>query len=209
VNALQKTLAIIAFLVLATQTVQHAYVLWLEPRKSVLDKYDRPLKDEISKSTSLEELLGRYEAVHKAADQTRQERLKQGKAVVPGQLDDQGGPLTLESSLHDAIAEWENKSKEIRELRSYWFAGLLFLFGGLLSYRRLNRWFGLTLLIVAFSLFIYWTSGTSETFSWYAAHEFHKLMLNKLAFSAVSLLLLIWVIWLGGIFAEKKETPAK
>ena len=45
---LQRTLAIIASLFLAVQTVRHAYVLWLEPRASVLDKFDRPLKDEKS-----------------------------------------------------------------------------------------------------------------------------------------------------------------
>ena len=43
-RALQKTLAIVAFLVLAPQTLRHAYMLWLEPRGSVLDKYDQPVK---------------------------------------------------------------------------------------------------------------------------------------------------------------------
>jgi len=47
-ESLLKTLAIIAFLALASQTVRHAYMLWLEPRKSALDKYDQPRKEEIA-----------------------------------------------------------------------------------------------------------------------------------------------------------------
>src|SRR6476660_5155674 len=76
VNALQKTLAIVALLVLVSQTVRHAYVLWLEPRNSVLDKYDRPLKDEISAATSLDQLLSRYDQAHTAAEAARKEAEK-------------------------------------------------------------------------------------------------------------------------------------
>lgn len=206
-NALQRTLAIIAFLALATQTVRHAYLLWLEPRKSVLDKYDQPLKDEISSATTLEELLRRYDPVRKAADQARQERSKEAQAGKPYRFDDmQTEPFKSERALHEAIADWERKAKEIRELRFYWFVGLLVLVMGLLSYKRLSRWLGLTLLIAAFSEFIYWTS---PTFLGGNTREFDRLLANKLAFSAVSFVLLLTVIWLYGIFAEKKEASAQ
>lgn len=207
-NALQKTLSIIAFLALATQTVRHAYLLWLEPRKSVLDKYDQPLKGEISGAASLEELLRRYDPVRKAADQARQERAREGKeGREVSRFDElQTEPFKTERALHEAITDWENKSKEIRELRFYWSVGLLFLLIGLLSYRRLSRWLGLTFLIVAFSEFIYWTSPTLFGGN---TREFDRLLANKLAFSAVSLALLIAVIWLYGIFVEKKEASAQ
>jgi hypothetical protein len=67
-RALLKTLAIIAFLALASQTVRHAYMLWLEPRKSVLDKYDQPRKEEIAAVASLDELLRRYDPIRKQVD---------------------------------------------------------------------------------------------------------------------------------------------
>jgi hypothetical protein len=47
-KALHRTLAILASLFLVVQTVRHAYVLWLEPRTSVLDRFDQPRKDEIA-----------------------------------------------------------------------------------------------------------------------------------------------------------------
>lgn len=207
-NALQKTLTIVAFLVLANQTVRDAYLLWLEPHKSVLDQYDRPLRSQIS-GLAFEEIVHRYEAAHKAGDEAREKLLKDGKDENPIGNAVEQEPFKSETALHDAIAEWENKSKEIRELRSYWVAGLLFLLLGLLSYTRVNRWLGLTLLMVAFSFFIYWTSGTSDTFTFYATRQFHTLMLNKLVLSAISLLLLLVVIWHCRIFAETKEAPAQ
>jgi hypothetical protein len=73
-KALHRTLAILACLFLVVQTVRHAYVLWLEPRASVLDRFDRPLKDEIASASSAEELLRRYEPVRKEVDRIRTER---------------------------------------------------------------------------------------------------------------------------------------
>jgi hypothetical protein len=206
VNALQKTLAIIALLVLGTQTVRHAYLLWLEPRKSVLDKYDRPLEDEISSAASLDELLRRYEPARKAADQARQERLKEAKEGKSDHFDDQAEPFKSERALHDAIIDWEGKNKEIGELRFFWFTGFVFLVIGLLSYIRLNRWLGVTLLIGAFSEFIYWTS---PTFFGGHTQEFERLLVNKLAFSVVSLVLLVGVIWVCEMFSEKKQATAQ
>ena len=55
----RRILAILASVILVTQTVRHAYLLWLEPRGSVLDKYDQPLKGEIAEAGSLGPLLTR------------------------------------------------------------------------------------------------------------------------------------------------------
>ena len=201
-NALQKTLAIVAFLALASQTVRHAYRLWVEPRGSALDKYDRPLKDEIASANSLDELLRRYDKVRKEADAKRQEREKQDAKDRPYVNELQTEPFKSEHALHDAITAWEKESQEITELRFYWLMGFIFLIAGLLIYKRASRWLGLTLLIVAFSEFIYWTSPTI----WGSGiREFDRLLLNKLAFSLISLLLLIVVIWLNRIFANKTE----
>jgi hypothetical protein len=198
VNALQKTLAIIAMLALVSQSVRHAYRLWLEPRGSVLDKYDQPLKSDIEKASSLEELLSRYDKVRKEADEKRQERLKATGKDVPYAEEQQSEPYKTERALHDAITDWEKKSGEIHDLRFFWFSGFVLFVLGVVIYKRSNRWFGLTLLIAAFSEFIYWTSPT--LFS-PGGHEYDRLLANKLAFSVVSLLLLLPVIWMGGIFS--------
>ena len=201
-NALQKTLAIIAFLVLAPQAVRHAYRLWLEPRGSELDKYDQPLKDEIANATSLDELVQRYDKVRKEVDEKRQERMRVAEKDRPFLDESQTEPYKSEHALRDAITDWEKKSQEIHELRFYWLTGFVFLILGLITYTKVSRWFGLTLCIVAFSEFIYWTS---PTLFGAGIREFDRLLANKLAFTVVSLLLLLAVIRLNRIFAEKTE----
>lgn len=199
-RALQKTLAIVAFLILAPQTLRHAYMLWLEPRGSVLDKYDQPVKDQISTAKSLDELVRRYDPVRKQADKAREELSREGKSLDYNEAF-QFEPYKSERLLKEAVQEWEKRSKEIHALRLYWIAGCVFLILGLFSYRKLNRWLGLTLLIAAFSEFIYWTSPTffGDT------REFDRLLAYKVALSAVSLVLLIAVIWLLRIFVENRE----
>jgi hypothetical protein len=201
VNALQKTLAIIAFLILASQTIRHAYLRWIEPRTSVLDKYDKPLKGEITNAASLDDLLRRYDPVRKQADAVRQELSKTGKKL-PYDEEKDLEPYKSEQALREAITEWETKSKEIHEIRFFWLVGFAFFAVGLVTYRRLNRWFGLTLLIAAFVEFIYWTS---PTFLGANTREFDRLLDNKVAFSVISLVLLIAVIWLNRIFTNEAE----
>jgi hypothetical protein len=200
-NALQKTLAIVALLFLTAQTIRHAYILWFEPRGSVLDKYDQPLKDQISAATSLDDLLRKYDGVYKEVKLAKQDAEKAGKEVSSRE-EMQSEPYKSEHDLRDAITDWETKSKEIRELRFYWFIGFGFFILGLLMYRKLNRWFGLTLLIAAFSEYIYWTS---PTFFGRDTREFDRLLVIKLAFSVVSLVLLIGAIWFLRIFADNTE----
>ncbi|HEX6878864.1 MAG TPA: hypothetical protein VF135_00745 [Terriglobales bacterium] len=202
---LLKTLAILAFLTLSAQSVRHAYILWLEPRGSVLDKFDQPLKQEITEAGSLDELLRRYEPIRKQVDDARKEAEKTGKEITY-QSQSQSEPFKSEQELRSAISEWEGRSKEIRQLRFYWSVGLIFLLIGTLSYWRWNRWFGVTLVIGAFSEFLYWTS---PTFLGAGTREFERLLINKLSFSLVSLLLLVAVIWLWGVFTDRQEPTSR
>ncbi|HJZ95370.1 MAG TPA: hypothetical protein VKE70_02635 [Candidatus Solibacter sp.] len=200
-NALQKTLAIIALLCLVSQTIRHAYLLWVEPRGSVLDKYDRPLKNEITSATSLDELVRRYEPLRQQADSARAEAAKSGNKI--GYEQERGTePFKSESALHEAITDWEQKSKEIHGLRFYWFIGLALCAIGLVTYQTFNRWLGFTLMIAGFAEFIYWTS---PTFLGGGTREFDRLLVNKLAYSVISLVLLLALIFMLDIFAQKGE----
>lgn len=203
-KALQRTLAIVAVLFLIVQTVRHAYVLWLEPRTSVLDRFDEPLKDEIAAAASLEELLKRYEPLRTEADRIKAER----RAADPkARFEDEqeAEPFRSESPLRNAISSWEERAKEIHALRFYWFVGLLLTLLGVACYLRLNRWLGLTLLIVGFSEIIYWTS---PTFLGAATREFDRLLVHKLTLSVVSLVLLGGAIRLLAVFAEEPRRSA-
>jgi hypothetical protein len=196
---LQITLATIAFLALITQTVRHAYMLWLEPRSSVLDKYDQPVKGQINEATTLDELVSRYEAAHKLAEAVRKEHPEADRE--PYNLsEDQRKVLSSESMLRDAIGEWEKRSKEIGEIRFFCAMGLIFTLAGLLFYGKVNPWFGLLLLIAGFSEFIYWTSPTFLG----STHEYDRLLANKLTLSGLGLLLLLGVFRILRIFPDER-----
>ena len=195
---LLKTLAIVAFVSLLAQTVRHAYMLWFEPRGSVLDKYDQPVKSEIASAVSLDELLRRYDPVRKQVDELSK------TSSAPAYEQAQKEPYKTEQTLRQAIVEWEEKSKEIRAIRLYCLVAAVLFVMGLLAYKKLNRWLGLALLIAAFAEFIYWTSPTFIG----PTREFDRLLANKLALSIVSLMFLVGAIWLLNIFAEKEESSA-
>ena len=199
-RGLEKTIVVLAFLALISQTIRHAYMLWFEPRESVLDRFDKP-KSDIAAATSLDELVRHYEAAHKQAEDARQkvreERSKNGEAAVyPGWADE---PYKSEHELESAIKDWEQKDKEIRELRFFWTIGLVLLVIGVVIYKRLNRWIGFTLIIAALSEFIYWCSPTFFG----GTKEFDRLLWNKLVLSVVSLALLGVVVWMIGVFGER------
>jgi hypothetical protein len=199
-KALQRTLAILACLFLVIQAVRHVYVLWLEPRNSVLDKYDRPLRDEIAAARSVDELLARYDPVRREVDRVKADRRAADPKASFEELQDTE-PFKSEASLREAIQSWEERAKEIHSLRFYWLVGLILVLVGAASYLRLNAWVGMTLLIAGFSELIYWTS---PTFLGAVTKEFDRLLVNKLALSLVSLALLAATIRILGAFAETK-----
>ena len=200
-KALQRTLAILACLFLVIQAVRHAYVLWLEPRNSVLDKYDRPLRDEIAAARSVDELLARYDPVRKEVDRVKADRRAADPKASFEALQDTE-PFKSEASLREAIQSWVERAKEIHSLRFYWLVGLILVLVGAASYLRLNAWVGMTLLIAGFSELIYWTS---PTFLGAVTKEFDRLLVNKLVLSLVALALLAVTIRILGAFAETKH----
>ncbi|HEY6969213.1 MAG TPA: hypothetical protein VJA94_08415 [Candidatus Angelobacter sp.] len=210
-KTLEKTIVVLAFLALVSETIRHAYMLWFEPRGSVLDKYDQPRKGEINAATSLDELLRKYEPVRKQVDEARQQRAKSGKLSEQDEEvqgtnfrfsaeDTKIEPFKSEHELRQAIEDWEQKSKEIHELWFFWTLGLVLLVAGMVLYRVQNRWIGLILIIAGLAEFIYWTSPTFFG----GTREFDRLLWNKLLFSLVSLGLLFAVIWSNGSFADKE-----
>jgi hypothetical protein len=198
-KTLQKILAIIAILILVTQTVRHVYLRWLQPRQSVLDKYEQPLKDDIKSAQSLGDLVRKYDEVYK---KVQTEKADKSKPSLSYSEKSETEPYKSEIALKEAIRSWESKSKEIHALRFYWFCGLIFLILGAVFYKKFNRWFGLTLMIAAFSEMIYWTS---PTFIGPETREFDKLLTYKIIFSLLSFLLLISVVGFERILGNGKE----
>lgn len=76
-KALKVTIFLLAILVLSTQFARHLYVRYLEPRGSVLDKYEQTeTKKAIKTAISLNELMSRYDAAKKRVDELDEQRKK-------------------------------------------------------------------------------------------------------------------------------------
>ena len=138
-NSLKIVVFILAMLTLTTQAVRHAYVKFIEPRTSVLDKYEQTETDKLIKNAvSLHELVSQYDPAKKKVDELDQELKKAKMNKTRDQIDVLQDRFTeehkkeydKETGLKKAINEWEEKSKEILELRVFWaFGFILFLLG--------------------------------------------------------------------------------
>lgn len=189
-NNLKKILFVIAMLILVTQTVRHGYLKWFEKRSSVLDKYDTSTCKKIKEAKTLKELLQEHDAAHKKVEIYEQDK---NNPVVPENKKQYKEPYKTQEELRNAIENWESKSKEIYELRFFWSSGLLILAIGLLFYKKINNWLGISLIIVGFVEMIWWTS---PSFNFGGAYpEFDRLLVNKLLLSIITLALLS-LLWL-------------
>jgi len=130
-------------------------MLWFEPRGSVLDKYDQPLKAR---------LPAQFLSTNCCAAMTRcASRLTSFQKLAPVLPTSRRkkNPYKTEQTLRQAIVDWEEKVKGNPRNKAFtvWSRRCCPLMG-LLAYKKLNRWLGITLLIAAFAEFIYWTSPT-------------------------------------------------
>ena len=190
-NALQKTMFVIALLLLIVQTVRHGYHRWVEPRGSVLDLYEGRMQ-EFEQAKSLNELTKKYDEAYKKVK--TYEANKNNPKIELGERDETE-PYRSERQLKKAIDSWEEHSREIYKLHFFWFCGLVLLAAGYILYEFLSRWVGLTLLIAGFSEMIYWCS---PNFISERGLEFDRMLVQKFAFSLISLLLLIVIAYLIG-----------
>ena len=203
-KVLQRTLFVVTALVFFTQTVRHLYVRYLEPTGSVLDRYEPPVSADIKRANSLDELIRLYDEAYnkvKAAEAESKDQPKDPTVVLRRSEEE---PYKSERLLKEGIRDWESKSKEVFELRYFWFSGLAFLIIGLFCYERGSPWLGLTLLIAGFSEMIW---ATSPSFRGGSQAEFDRLLTNKIIFSSVSLVLLLAIGYAARRIEIKRATP--
>jgi len=189
---LRITLFVIAFVALASQTFRHAYVRWLEPRASVLDKYNTQTEKQITTAKSLDELVALYDAAHAKVEQEKAKTAQTEKDEMH-RINADIEPYKSESTLKRAINEWEEKAKELTELWRFWLAGVVAFFVGVWMMRRSDGWIGVSLVILAFSEMVWATSPSFRSFGG-AQPEFDRLLVHKfgLSLSSLALLLFAW-----------------
>ncbi|MDP8213654.1 MAG: hypothetical protein P9M10_00520 [Candidatus Euphemobacter frigidus] len=210
---LRITLFVLALLALTTQATRHVYVRYLEPRISVLDKYDETdVKKAIQSATSLSDLLKEYGPARKRVDQLEEEKKQEMATKTRDEYfmfakkwkEDHKKEYEQEYKLKQAIQDWEEKSKKIRELRIFWLFGLVFFVAGAFMLTKGLEWLGIAFIIPGAVEMIWWTS-PSFTFVG-SPLEFDRLLINKLVFTLVTLVLVI-VAWFLSKSRERKNSP--
>lgn len=202
-KALKIAVFVLAMLILTTQAVRHIYVRFIEPRTSVFDKYDQTETQKAIKSAdSLGDLLTRYDQARKQSEHLD----KQLKSMEQNKTRDEIEVIRerfqyehkqeykRESDLKGAIHDWEEKSKEILELRVFWAFGFAMLFVGALMQIRRAGWLGISLIISGLIEMIWWTCPSFRFAG--SPMEFDRLLNNKLIFTLITLAILVcwWVL---------------
>ena len=196
---LQITLALIALVILTTQTFRHAYVRWLEPRTSVLDRCAEKVEQDITAAKSLDALVSLYEEAHRKVKEAEKEDAKVPKADREELYERLARePYKSEATVKGAIQTWEQHGKEIYELRFFWTCGLVSILSGIGCYKYFSRWIGIAGIAAGFSEMIYWTAPSFRVFG--SEVEFDRLLTQKLIFSVVS-----WILLLGLWFVSNRK----
>lgn len=197
----ERVLFLAAFLLIDIYTTRHIYQLWLAPTSSVLDEFRPQVEASISSATNLQELVAKYRPAREAVDKLRQSN--RGRSPEEWQFEQQE-PYKTESTLRNAIEEWEAKEHELFETRVYWSLGLLSATFGFFIHRKVSRWLGLALLVTGFSEMVWWCSP-----SWFTrvTAETERLLANKLALAVVTMLLLVGGARLLGLIADDSRPP--
>lgn len=202
-KALKITVFLLAVLVLTTQFARHVYVRYLEPRGSILDKFEQTeTKKAIKGATSLDQLVSRYDVAKKRVDELDKQikkdeanKSKDDRDVLRDKFrEEHREDYERESDLKRAVQEWEKRSEEAYELRVFWLFGFVFFLGGATLLVKGREWLGMAFIVPGIIEMIWWTSPSFRFGG--SPIEFERLLMNKLAFTFVTLVLVIaaWVM---------------
>jgi hypothetical protein len=193
-RGLRLTCFVLAFLCLSAQLVRHTYVRWFEHNDTVLNKYDA-VDAEIHDATSLADLEQRY------ASALQREKTEDAAGTRRG-----GHEQPTSVKLRQAITVWEHNENDVREVQYFWVCGLFLVALGLFCYWRSRMLFSITLLIAGVGEMVWWTSPSMTLGG--AHQEFTRLLNNKLAFTVLSLGVLL-SLWFLGALRPEEESDAR
>ncbi len=200
---LQITLLILGLLFQSTQTFRLVYTKWLQPKDSVLDKYNEKVEQDIEKSKNIEELMALYGEVYQKVKEY--EKNPDNKEIEYKDRQDKE-PYKTEGKVRRAITDLESHGFQIHKLRFFWFCGLISIIIGFIVYVKIDRWLGIIGFITGFTEMIYWTCPV--IFGVFGPRfEFERLINNKLFFSVITWLLLIISWFILNRFEGKSNGP--
>jgi len=189
-------LFLIAMLISSTQTFRHVYVKWIEPNNSVLDEFKNEVESDIADAKNLDELVSLY---REAQNNVKIYESNSSNPEIERRFRKDTEPYEAEIKIKKEIEAREYDENQLFKLWFYWSCGLISVFIGIFAFRRINKWLGLSGIIVGFSEMLCWTSPLFH--NRLLSQQFEYLLNYKLLFSLTTWILLV-VLWL---LIEKKS----
>ena len=196
-RTLFKIMFVIAFVFIAVHSVRLIYMVWLEPTGSVLDKYEDQIETQVKEAKSLDDLTALFDDAHRAVQAYEADSMNP-TLEYHERVDTE--PYKSEILLRKSIQDWEIQSRKIYQMRVYWTLGFLFLVAGVVLFKKVSQWLGVSALVVAFSEMIYWSS--PPYFSGRLL-EYQRLIDNKLVFAFLTFSLLLNAGYSSGLLSGK------
>lgn len=191
-----RTAFVIAMIVFIVWAIRLSYTKWFESRESVLDKYEEPTEESRFTSDSLNELIRKYEEIHKKVKAYESDDKNPALSESEKETTE---PYKSESMLKIEIREREMYAEEIYKVRYYWFCGLAFVISGILIFTKFNTLLGLPLMFTGFMEML-----VSIEPARYGG-GLSSVLTNKILFSILSIVLLIVTGYLINIMKDDKD----
>lgn len=183
-------LFVLAALVSSTQTFRHVYVKWIEPKNSILDEFRDETESNISEAKTLDDLVILY---REATKEVKKYESDSDNSKIDHYDRRHTEPYETQYKIEEEINNREYDAKQLFKLVFYWFCGLVSLLIGIVAFIKINRWLGVSGIIVGFSEMLCWTSPLFH--NRLLSQQFEYLLNYKLIFSAITWILLI-TLWL-------------
>lgn len=187
----QTVMFVIAMVLATTQTMRHIYVKWVAPDGSVLDQFQTETESDIAAAQDLEELVPLYEA---AKAEVEAYEADPDNPAIEGYRRQTTEPYESEIKLRQEIERREYWNRQVVELLFFWAGGAISVSIGVVVFRKINVWLGMSGVLVGYTEMIFWTSPLLSLR--YTGGEFETLLNIKLILSAVTMISLI-VLWLS------------
>jgi len=189
-------LFLIAMLISTTQTFRHFYVKFIQPTDSVLDQFKTETESDIDRAKSIDDLVTLY---RKAKDEVQKYESDSSNPKIEHRRRKNIEPYKSEIQIKEEIRSREYDQNQLFKLWFYWICGLLSSIIGIIAFKKVNKWLGLSGIIVGFSEMLCWTSPLFH--NRLLSQQYEYLLNYKLLFSSVTLVFLA-ALWL---IIEKKD----
>lgn len=151
---------VIVFIFIGTLVVQlllNTYTKFLKPHGSVLDQYTTSVESAVVHNVPFEQLVRDYATTQKELQnfEKNADSLRQADKYPYERI---AALTTQKEKLEEAIREREEADIQPKKMIFYWIAGIILVAVGVVSYRKLSQWIGVTLCFLGFALSIWWAS---------------------------------------------------